>query len=102
MATVEEAITGLAAENDSPTLLGENTAFTATVTAGTNLVYAWEFGDGSTAQGQFASHAYTETGVYTATVTASNPVSSEQANTLVEVVPLPPTWRFWLPVVRKY
>lgn len=36
------------------------------------VVYAWEFGDGSTADSSSAVHAYEEAGAYTVTVTASN------------------------------
>lgn len=36
------------------------------------VVYAWEFGDGSTADSSSAVHAYGEAGAYTVTVTASN------------------------------
>jgi len=50
--TVEDIpIVGLSAQNSSPTMLGEPTYFTATVIAGSNVVYEWAFGNGETAFG---------------------------------------------------
>ncbi|MEW5958146.1 MAG: PKD domain-containing protein, partial [Chloroflexota bacterium] len=43
-----EPITGLSAANDSPTELGQATTLTATLTAGTEVSYNWDFGDGIT------------------------------------------------------
>jgi len=92
-------ISGLAASNDSPTLLGESTTFTATVEAGTNVSYAWDFGDDFSASGAVVTHTYAAAGVYTATATASNSVGSEQASTLVQVV-IPET-KVYLPVIPQ-
>ncbi len=41
----DQAITGLAADNSSPTTLGGATALTATVTGGSGISYAWGFGE---------------------------------------------------------
>jgi ELWxxDGT repeat protein len=82
---VEDAIAGLTAVNDSPTILGQPTIFTATITAGTNVTYAWDFGDGASGSGPVASHTYATAGPYTATVTAANSVSSAAADTGVIV-----------------
>ena len=70
-------IADLSALNDSPTTLGQPTAFTASVTAGNNLVYTWDFGDGNFGSGQATSHTYSAAGSYTATATASNSAGSE-------------------------
>ncbi len=78
-------IQGLAAENDGPTRLGAITRLTATITAGTNVVYAWQFGDGATGNGQQVSHTYLTAGVYTATVTATNMEGQATASTRVTV-----------------
>jgi PKD repeat protein len=83
--TVEEAVAGLSAANDSPTALGSPTALTATVTAGSNVLYTWAFGDGSSGSGANASHIYPAAGVYTALVTASNQVGWLTATTVVTV-----------------
>jgi PKD repeat protein len=62
---------------------------TATVTAGTNVTYTWNFGDGSPERvsGLSATVAYTyaAVGSYTATVTATNGVGQATASTQVTV-----------------
>lgn len=83
--TVYEAINGLAAGSDSPTALGEATHFTATVTAGDDITYTWNFGDGFGGSGATPSHVYNQVGVYTVTVMAVNPVSAFTVTTAVEV-----------------
>ena len=52
----------------------ESGTFSATVNedADEPVTYAWEFGDGSTASGASADHAFAEPGSYSVSVTASN------------------------------
>jgi len=76
---------GLVAANDSPTALGGLTTLTATVSGGNPLNYLWDLGDGATADSPVVSHTYPAPGVYTAIVTASNPVSQVTATTTVVV-----------------
>ncbi|MDX1613698.1 MAG: PKD domain-containing protein [Candidatus Promineifilaceae bacterium] len=83
---VQTAVTGLSAASDGPTLLGQTTQFTATVTAGDDLTYSWDFGDGSGGSGPNPTHTYSDPGSYTAVVTASNAVSSQTAETVVTVL----------------
>ena len=83
--TVEGTIQGLVAVNSSPTWLGSATTLTATITAGRNVTYAWEFGDGATATGAVVTHTYADVASYTAVVTARNPISSATAATTVLV-----------------
>jgi PKD repeat protein len=83
--SIEEPIDGLAAFNDSPTILNETTMLSATVISGTNVTYMWNLGDGTTAEGASVNHVYPDIGFYTATVTATNSVSSDIATTMVEV-----------------
>ncbi|MEW5986174.1 MAG: FG-GAP-like repeat-containing protein [Chloroflexota bacterium] len=84
--TRDQAISGLTASNDGPTPLGEPTTLTASITGGTNVLYEWDFGDESShAFGQVVGHTYTAAGLYTAVVTATNPVSSDTAETIVVV-----------------
>ncbi len=64
------AIAGLAASNDGPTTLGSSTALRATISGGTRVAYAWNFGDGTTGTGTSPSHTYAAPGTYTATVTS--------------------------------
>jgi len=94
---MRQPIAGLAAINDSPTIVGRPTFFTATVTAGSDIVYEWDFGDGSTGTGDSVSHVYGTTGDYTAVVTASNSVNRMTATTQVSVVPQP----VYLPLVMR-
>jgi hypothetical protein len=82
---VEEAIAGLAAANDGPTLLGTPTQLSASVSAGSNVTYSWDFGDGSIGSGSSPAYTYTVPGEYTAQVTASNGVSEMTETTLVQV-----------------
>ncbi|MCA9936983.1 MAG: PQQ-binding-like beta-propeller repeat protein, partial [Anaerolineales bacterium] len=81
----DSMLTGLAAVNDSPTILGLATCLTATVTGGDNVSYTWSFGDGDDGTGAVISHTYTTAGVYTATVTANNSLSQMTATTTVVI-----------------
>jgi len=84
--TIDVPISNLAAYNNSPTFIGHATAFTATVGSGSNVVYHWNFGDNSVAaNGAIASHTYATVGVYSASVTATNGVSSFTATTRVMI-----------------
>jgi CSLREA domain-containing protein len=85
-----EPISGLAATNDSPTLLGEATTLTATVASGTFVSYIWDFGDGTTGAGDVVTHTYAAVGSYTAVVTATNSVSQMTATTTVLIIGPPP------------
>ncbi|MBK9052634.1 MAG: PKD domain-containing protein [Chloroflexi bacterium] len=92
-------IEGLAAANSSPTPLGQTTTFTATVTAGTHVVFTWAFGDGQTATGATVSHVYANPGIYTATVTASNSLGQLIATTQVTI--MAPVYQQYLPLISK-
>jgi PKD repeat protein len=92
-------VAGLAASNDSPTLLGSVTTLTATTTGGSNVTYTWGFGDGAYGRGEVVLHTYPDVGVYTAVVTASNSVSLLTATTTVTIFG---SYRYiYLPVVIK-
>jgi uncharacterized repeat protein (TIGR01451 family) len=91
----DSPISGLVATNDSPTLWGQTTTFTATLTEGTSVDYTWDFGDGDSplhlhldqaTTGNVISHTYTLTGIYTATVTATNSQGTFTATTSVHIV----------------
>lgn len=79
------AISGLAASNDGPTVLGNQTQLTATITTGSDVTYGWDFGDGSIGSGAVVSHQYASPGIYTAEVTATNSVNSDSTTTTVYV-----------------
>lgn len=53
---------------------GADLTFSATGTdpEGTTVTFAWDFGDGNTATGQQATHAYADDGSYTVTLTATD------------------------------
>jgi PKD repeat protein len=52
------------------------------------LTYTWDLGDGSSGTGATTTHTYTQTGIYTATLTVAAPDgSSTQATTIVDVFP---------------
>ena len=94
----------LVAANDSPTLLGDPTILIGTVAAGTNVSYAWEFGDGSIGSGAVVTHTYPAVGTYKATVTASNGVGSQITQTVVEIVAVkvePESYSVYLQVILR-
>ena len=94
----DQAITELHAVNDSPTSIGRTTSLTATIGAGSNALYTWDLGDGQTAGGMQVTYQYTQTGVYTATVTATNGAGSISATTLVTIEPA----KLYLPLVLHF
>ena len=99
---VDEPIGGLTAANDSPTPLGMTTTLTTTVASGTNVVYAWDLGDGTLAAGALVEHIYPAEGVYTAIVTATNAVGWQVVTTTVVVEEQPkPFYRYYLPLVVR-
>ncbi len=97
----EIPIEGLSASNDSPTLLGFPTTFTASWTAGTNPQFTWDFGDSLMGMGAVISHTYAAPGVYTVTVTATNSAGSQQATTVASVITQPVTSWLYLPLVLE-
>jgi PKD repeat protein len=97
-------VAGLTATPDGPTALGETTNFVAGVSAGSNVGYAWDFGDGSSGVGPAPSHTYAQPGSYLVRVTASNSVSQASAELQVVVEPASPgqvTHRLYLPAVER-
>jgi hypothetical protein len=81
----EYEIMGLVATNNSPTLLGDITMMTATITLGTGVTYDWDFGDSATDSGAVVSHVYGTAGVFEAEVTASNAVNMVKQLTFVTI-----------------
>ncbi|MDH4137263.1 MAG: M14 family zinc carboxypeptidase, partial [Anaerolineae bacterium] len=93
---VVDPISGLVVVNDGPTALDAPTTLYASITSGSYVSYAWDFGDGSPVDtnGPVVSHIYPVSGTYTAIVTASNSVSSESATTTVIVEKVSPIAAF--------
>jgi parallel beta-helix repeat protein len=88
LVVADTEIEGLQATNDGPHMINETVTFTATVSAGSNVVYRWDFGGGETADGQTVTRTYAEPGDHTATVTATNSASTETATTTVTILAL--------------
>ena len=78
----DEPISNLQASNNSPTQLGQPTQLAATLSSGTGVSYAWDFGDGTGGSGANPLHMYPAVGAYTATVTATNILGTAVATTL--------------------
>jgi hypothetical protein len=96
-----DPIDGLLAFNNSPTLLGETTTLSATISAGTMVTFSWDTGFDIILEGQVISYTYEAAGVYTATVTAQNMVGIQSATTQVNI--FSPNWLVYLPVaLRQY
>jgi hypothetical protein len=87
---VDAPITGLTAANSGPTLLGQTTLFTASITGGTNVSYTWNLGDGSAvtalSTSNLTSDTYSAGAVYTAVVTATNSIGTKVMITTVVTI----------------
>ena len=53
---------------------------------GDSLTYHWEFGDGATATGATPSHVYADNGIYTATLTVTDPAGLSHSDSLTVTV----------------
>ncbi len=85
-------VAGLTAQADA-VLVGESSTFTASQQAGSNLVYRWDFGDGSlsvTTTHRVISYTYDVRGTYPVRLLASNRASTAtaEATATVEDVPI--------------
>jgi len=92
-------ISGISADNDSPTVLGDITQLTASIASGSDVEYVWDFGDGASGFGALVAHLYPTTGTYTATVSAANAVSQDTAATVIQIIPA--TGQIYLPLVSN-
>jgi len=80
------AISGLSiAIAPDASFLGETIQFAARTISGTQVSYAWDFGDGTLEDGPLPAHSYTAPGVYTVTLMANNSLSSQQASAVITV-----------------
>ena len=71
------------------TLNGKTMAFTDT-SSGNPTAWYWTFGDGTSASTQNPSHAYSNPGTYSVTLTASNNAGSSSTSSSVTIVPQVP------------
>ncbi len=109
----DTAITGLTVTGTSPVALGTDPNLRASITAGSNVSYDWDFGNGDTCPdcgtspvmhddnaGIWGNYNYTAVGTYTVVVTAWNTVNTQVASTTIEVTPAYDTY-VYLPLVLK-
>lgn len=83
---IESPISQFAARSSSPDNVGESTKFTATVSSGSNVIYEWNFGDGSPViTGPTVEHTYALAGNYTTIVTATNSLGIQTVTTAVKI-----------------
>lgn len=92
---------GLAVRHDGPTVLGNESHFTATLSSGNRGNYRWDFGDGSAAVEQCClgmvgqvSHRYTATGLYTVQVVVTNSWGMLSQQSLISVTDRLPQAKF--------
>jgi hypothetical protein len=94
-------ISGLSATNNSPVFLRQPVVFSATVTAGSNVRYVWNFGDGELGSGAVVTHTYVTwpaSGTVSVTLQARNGESTVAAGTLV-TLRLPPV--AYMPLAQR-
>ena len=70
----------------NPAGVGESVRFSANVSGTDPVTYRYDFGDGQTASTLNANNAYAAAGTYTATLTATNEMGSDQCTVVVTVV----------------
>jgi uncharacterized repeat protein (TIGR01451 family) len=79
-------------QSNSTILEGEDVTFTATATTdGTDLSYAWTFGDGDIGAGETISHTYAVTGTYDVALTVTDTCGYTDTITIVDAVTVVPT-----------
>ncbi|GIK73260.1 MAG: hypothetical protein BroJett021_22480 [Chloroflexota bacterium] len=79
-------IAGLSIQVTPPIYADLPAQFVASISAGTGIDYAWEFGDGGLGSGALVEHTFATPGTYTVTVAAENNSSSAITSTLVSVL----------------
>ncbi len=97
--TIEAGFAATAGFNhNGPVYWGAPVAFTNISTGDEPLTYAWDFGDGvGTSAQRDPTYVYALPGVYTATLTTSNPFGSSTVSSQVEVV----AYHAYLPILGK-
>ena len=99
ISVVDVPLDGLNVSHNGPIMLGEPAVFTATVAAGTNVIYNWHMGDGNTGVGAHLVYTYADPGTYSVTVAAVNSTSESETSTYFAV--MDPDLSVFLPTVLK-
>lgn len=104
--TVTDTIMGLGISyTPSPSVtIGAPVTFTASITSGTGVSYAWDFGDGTpVGSGNPIVHHYAAIGPFTAIVTATNSVDNAVVAIAITVVdaPAPADRTIYLPTLTR-
>jgi uncharacterized repeat protein (TIGR01451 family) len=83
-------------------LVAESIAFSGTLETGSGpLTWEWDFGDDSTAAGQYATHAYAAAGTYTVTLTVSNDCGTTTVSYEITVTSPVITYTMYIPMTYK-
>jgi PKD repeat protein len=80
-------------------MVDEVVSFEATASGAPPILYAWDFGDGTTDIGEVVTHTFDAPGVYTVTLTATNCAGDVQVEYTVTVAPN--QVEIFLPIVWK-
>jgi PKD repeat protein len=81
----DEPVSALTLNAPTSALVNFAINLSASVAAGDNVSYTWDFGDGTSGSGQAVIHTYTQAGSYTVTLTASNSQGEEQVTSAIIV-----------------
>ena len=100
---VGQVVLGLELAATTPVTAATTATFTATVSAGSDVNYTWDFGDGTAPVSgtSVMNHAYALSGTYTVTVEAYNRFNSMTATTEIVVDPAAaPVYQQFIPFIN--
>jgi len=78
---------------------GDLITFTAAASGTEPIDFLWDFGDTFTDTGGIVTHTYTDAGIYTVELSASNACGDEMVSNNITILQY--IWRFFLPIVNK-
>lgn len=90
-------IGGLSISGPSGAIVDHAVSFSAVITAGTNVTYTWDFGDGETATGKDVTHVYTTPGLYIVTLTATNSLGTQEVTKSIII-----RYGLYLPTITRF
>jgi PKD repeat protein len=80
-------------------LNGDLITFTSAASGTEPIDFLWDFGDTFTDTGGIVTHTYTDAGIYTVELSASNACGVELVSNNITILQY--IWRFFLPTVNK-